>query len=61
MLSKQACTHPHTKVLLNHFENNHVITTKSGLLKTLKYYYSHELALIDKSCHVHDVIPTSFM
>ena len=50
-----------TQVLLNHFESNHVITTKSGLVKTLKYYYNHELALIDKPCHVHDIIPTSFM
>lgn len=49
------------QVLLNHFEYNYLITTKSGILKTLKYYYSHEMALSDRSIHIHDVIPTSFM
>lgn len=28
-------------VMLNHFENNHLITTKSGLVRSLKHYYSH--------------------
>ena len=38
-----------------------MITTKSGILKTLKYYYSHELALSGRPPHVFEVIPTSFM
>ena len=38
-----------------------MITTKSGLIRSLKYYYSHELALSDRHMHVHDVIPTAFM
>jgi len=50
-----------TQIVLNHFEHNNVICTKSGLLKTLKYYYSHELALSGRKVHIHDVIPTSFM
>jgi hypothetical protein len=60
MLPEQACKRLIIKVLLNHFEYNHVITTKSGLLKTLKYYYSHEWGQIDLNRHVHDVTPTSF-
>lgn len=28
-------------VLLNHFENNTLICTKSGLVRSLKHYYSH--------------------
>ena len=37
-----------------------MITTKSGLVKALRYYYSHELALTDRVCHVHEVIPTTY-
>ena len=58
--SRHVPTNP-TQILLNHFETNSMITTKSGLVRALKYYYSHELAMTDRACHVHDIIPTTFM
>ena len=32
-------------VMLNHFENNNMIGTKSGLVRSLKHYYCHENAI----------------
>ena len=45
----------------NHLENNREITTKTGLIRSLRnFYQSNELA-IKATYHVHDTIPTSFI
>lgn len=48
-------------VLLNHFENNSLICTKSGLVRSLKHYYSHENAIYEQNYHVFETIPTTFI
>lgn len=48
-------------IIHNHLENNREITTKTGLIRSLRNFYAnHELAL-QSSYQVHDSIPTSFI
>lgn len=48
-------------VLINHFENNSVITTKSGLLRSLRHFYTHSENIYHNGVHVFESVPTTFM
>ena len=48
-------------VMLNHFENNNMIGTKSGLVRSLKHFYCHENAIYEQNYHVFETIPTTFI
>lgn len=45
----------------NHLENNREITTKPGLIRSLRNFYQNNDAAIMASYQVHDTIPTSFI
>lgn len=45
----------------NHLENNRIITTKPGLIRSLRHFYqTHELPILS-GYQVHDTIATSFI
>lgn len=53
---------PHHKYLIyNHLSNHKEITTKTGLLKSLRSYYTTCEQAILNSYQVHDSLPTSFI
>jgi hypothetical protein len=39
MFDRRALEIPKRPIIYNHFENIHIISTKTGLLETLKDYY----------------------
>ena len=45
----------------NHLENNREITTKTGLIRSLRNFYSSNESAIKAAYQVHDTIPTSFI
>lgn len=45
----------------NHLENNREITTKTGLIRSLRLYYSTNELALQSSYQVHDTIATSFI
>ena len=45
----------------NHLENNRVITTKPGLIRSLRHYYSTTESAVQGGYLVYDSIPTSFI
>lgn len=48
-------------LVLNHLENHREITTKTGLLRSLKYYYKDNLTFIENNYTLFDSTPTSFV
>lgn len=38
-----------------------MICTKSGLVKSLKHYYSHNNSIYEQNYHVFETIPTTFI
>lgn len=48
-------------VMLNHFENNNLIGSKSSLVRSLRHYYSHENSIYEQNYHVFETIPTTFI
>ncbi len=49
------------KFLINHLENIRGITTKTGLVRSLKQYYKKNSEAIDCGYSVFDTTPTSFV
>jgi hypothetical protein len=45
----------------NHLENNREITTKTGLIRSLRNFYQTNELAIKATYQVHDTIPTSFI
>mmetsp|Transcript_10328 Transcript_10328/g.10270 ORF Transcript_10328/g.10270 Transcript_10328/m.10270 type:complete len:123 (-) Transcript_10328:2534-2902(-) len=45
----------------NHLENNRVITTKPGLIRSLRQFYSTNEQAVSAGYNVHDTIATSFI
>ena len=45
----------------NHLENNREITTKTGLIRSLRNFYQTNEGAIKAGYQVHDTIPTSFI
>ena len=45
----------------NHLENNREITTKTGLIRSLRSFYQTNEGAIKAGYQVHDTIPTSFI
>ena len=52
---------PDKKLVINHLENNRVITTKTGLIRTLRSYYNYNEDARSAGYHVFDSIATSFI
>jgi len=50
-----------TEFVVSHLENNREITTKTGLIRSLKGYYKHNQSTIDNGYQVFDTTPTTFV
>lgn len=48
-------------MVINHLENHREITTKTGLLRSLKYYYKDNITFIENNYTLFDSTPTSFV
>lgn len=49
------------ELVVNHLENHREITTKTGILRTLKYYYKDNVNFIEDNYTIFDSTPTSFV
>jgi hypothetical protein len=47
--------------MYNHYENISVLSTKTGLLKALRDYYSLNKQAIDCNYRVHDTLPQAYI
>ena len=45
----------------NHLENNREITTKTGLIRSLRNFYQTNESSVMAGYQVHDTIPTSYI
>lgn len=52
---------PSKEIIVNHLENNREITTKTGLIRSLKNYYRDHIGAIDSGYQVFDTTPTTFL
>lgn len=52
---------PSKEIVVNHLENNREITTKTGLIRSLKNYYRDHIGAIDSGYQVFDTTPTTFL
>ena len=48
-------------LVYNHYENISVISSKTGLLKSLRDYYSLNKAALDQGYNVYDTIPLAYI
>ena len=48
-------------MVTNHLENNREITTKTGLIRSLKSYYKDHNGAIENGYQVFDTTPTTFI
>ena len=48
-------------IIYNHLENHKEITTKTGLIRSLRNYYTSSEQALMNSYQTHDSIPTSFI
>lgn len=49
------------KIVVNHLECHRELTTKTGLIRSLKYYYKDTVQFIEVGYQVFDTTPTSFV
>jgi hypothetical protein len=49
------------ELIVNHLENHRELTTKTGLIRCLKYYYKDNVDFIENGYTVFDTTPTSFV
>ena len=49
------------ELVVNHLEGHREITTKTGLVRSLKFYYKDNTSFIDNNYTVFDTTPTSFV
>ena len=49
------------ELIANHLENHRELTTKTGLIRCLKYYYKDNVDFIENGYTVFDTTPTSFV
>ena len=49
------------ELVINHLEGHRELTTKTGLIRTLKYYYKDNTNFIEANYQVFDTTPTSFV
>lgn len=49
------------ELAVNHMENHREITTKTGILRTLKHYYKDNVNFVENGYTVFDSTPTSFV
>ena len=52
---------PQKQLVVNHLENHRDLTTKTGLVRSLKYYYKDTVNFIELGYQVFDTVPTSFV
>jgi hypothetical protein len=50
-----------SELIVNHLENNREITTKTGLIRSLKAYYKSNPHAIENGYQVFDTTPTTFL
>ena len=49
------------ELVINHLEGHREITTKTGLVRSLKYYYKDNITFVENNYQVFDTTPTSFV
>ena len=49
------------ELVVNHLENHRELTTKTGLIRCLKYFYKDNVNFIENGYTVFDTTPTSFV
>ena len=49
------------ELVINHLEKVREITTKTGLIRSLKYYYKNNPNFAESEYHVFDTTPTSYV
>ena len=49
------------ELVVNHLENNREITTKTGLIRSLKAYYKNNIEAIQNAYGLFDTTPTTFV
>ena len=49
------------ELVVNHSENHRELTTKTGLIRSLKYFYKDNVPFIENGYTVFDTTPTSFV
>lgn len=52
---------PNRQIVVNHLEGHRELTTKTGLIRSLKYYYKDTVHFIEQGYQVFDTMPTSFV
>lgn len=48
-------------LLVNHLEGHRELTTKTGLIRSLKYFYKDNVNFVDANYQVFETTPTSFV
>lgn len=49
------------ELVINHLDGHREITTKTSLLRSLKYYYKTNIAFVEQNYSVFETIPTSYV
>lgn len=49
------------ELIVNHLENHREVTTKTGLIRSLKYFYKDNVSYVEHNYTVFDSTPTSFV
>ena len=52
---------PSKNLVVNHLEKHRDLTTKTGLVRSLKYYYKDTVIFTEQCYTVFDTLPTSFV
>lgn len=61
MFDRRALEIPKRPIVYNHFENIHIISTKTGLLETLREYYNTCKEAIEAKYKVQDTLPMAYI
>ena len=49
------------EIVVNHLENNRDITTKTGLIRSLRAYYKDNINAMNNNYQLFETTPTSFI
>jgi len=49
------------ELVVNHLEGHRELTTKTGLIRSLRYYYKDNTSFVDSNYTVFETLPTSFV
>jgi hypothetical protein len=53
--------HPLYELVVNHLEGHRDLTTKTGLIRSLKYYYKDNVNFVEGNYQVFETTPTTFV